>query len=404
MWEALSLNRICKTALLVSSFSAFAEIEDMTIEEKVGQFLIVHFCGQEMNQEAERLIEEAYVGGFTYYTWANGLTSPLQVQRISRSLQEKSSRPLFLAVDQEGGRVSWLKEGFTAFPDNETVGMTQDPSLAEACAFAIGEELRAVGINVDFAPVVDVNSNPMNQVIGSRSYGSSPEKVALFGASALEGFHRAGIFVTLKHFPGLGDTKIDSHLAFPRLDKSEEEIFKVELYPYQQLAKKTDLIMTAHVLIPALDPDQIATLSSKILQDLLRKELSYEGVIISDSLVMGGFRESVPDLEEGALRAFEAGCDLLILAGGRLPGGQESLELSVDEILRIHKAFVKAVQSERISIERVDASLRRIFQLKEKISKNLFLEEEIIQFVQTKSHEELVKRIIRCAKQESAVK
>jgi beta-N-acetylhexosaminidase len=389
--------------LLVISFSAFAGIENMTIEEKVGQFLMVHFCGEEVNEEAERLIEEAHVGGFAYYNWANGLTDPLKVQRLSCSLQKRSPIPLFLAVDQEGGRVSWLKEQFTAFPDNETVGMTEDSSFAEACAFAIGEELRAVGINVDFAPVVDINSNPMNRVIGSRSYGSSPEKVTLFGKSALEGFRRAGVFAVLKHFPGLGDTKVDSHLAVPRLDKSKKELFKVELFPYQKLAKEADLIMTAHVLVPVFDSNQIATLSAEILQGLLRKELGYEGVIISDSLVMEGFRKSVPNLEEGALRAFEAGCDLLILAGGRLSGVQERVELSVEEVLRIHKAFVNAVRSERIPMERVDASLRRIFRLKERLLKES-PQEEIALLVGTKAHQELVERIIDCVKQESPLK
>lgn len=342
----------------------------MALEEKVGQLLMVHFNGKEVNEDARRLIQDVHAGAFIYYNWANGLDDPIQVHNLSSGLQKLAKEsspflPLFIAVDQEGGRVNRLKSGYTIFPSNLAVGQTGNPGCARDAAFIIGKELRESGINVNLAPVVDINSNPDNPVIGDRSFGSSPQQVAEFAKCALEGYRKANVISCLKHFPGHGDTHVDSHAELPIVKKTLQELMQVELYPYMQLAKSADMIMTAHILLPALDSCKCATLSPVVLEGLLRNGLGFEGVIISDSLVMQGVLNNASGIEEAAIQALNAGCDIIILGGKQLIGGQQGLELSVDDIVKIHRAIVEAVKSGRIPEERLNASVARILTLKD---------------------------------------
>lgn len=377
-------------------------LSDMTLEQKAGQLLIAHFNGEELNDAAERLLSEVHVGGVIYYYWANGLKDPLQVQKLSRSLQERSVVPLFIGIDQEGGRVTHLQDGFTHFYGNGALGIAGDFDLAEEAGLAMGHEMRAVGINLDFAPVVDVNNAELNPVVGQRSFGSSPEKVALFGKRMLQGFHRAGILGTLKHFPGHGDVAKDSHFAIPLLDKSKEHLMANELVPFKELLNETDMIMTGHLRVSAIDPDHCTTFSKAVLQELLREEMGYQGVIVSDSLMMEGLMEEVNSVDEAVLRAFEAGCDLLLLGGKRLFEGQDGYELTVSDIARIHQRIVDEVKSGRIAEERLNASVERVLKLKNTLSFPVLSEKEIKQYVGTEEHLQLANRIfdrsLRCAK------
>lgn len=215
----------------------------LSLEEKVGQLLMVHFQGEVANDEARALIQETKVGGIIYYNWSNGLNSPEQVRALSAGLQKLAREnpnpvPLLIATDQEGGRVTRLTNGFTPLPANGVLGASGNPDLAQAIAFTIGQELRAVGINMNLAPVIDVNSNPQNPVIGSRSFGSDPNLVALFGQKALQGYRQAQIIATLKHFPGYGDAHVDPHEDLPTISRSIEELQQVELLPFRMLAPK----------------------------------------------------------------------------------------------------------------------------------------------------------------------
>lgn len=400
------MNIFLKT-LILSAFcincshaTTIPEIDTLSIEEKVGQMLIVHFNGEEANEEAKRFLEKIHFGGVIYYKWSNGLHNPAQVQQLSNGLQKlaKSSSPcipLFIAVDQEGGRVTRLTTGFTQFPGNLAIAQTNHPEFVEASAFAIGQELKAVGINMNFAPVVDVNSNPLNPIIGARSFSSSPEEVALLGRLALQGYRKAGIIATLKHFPGHGDTSVDSHLDLPVVKKSIEELERTEFLPFKRLVKQADAIMTAHILLPSLDPQNCATLSKIVLEDLLRNQWGYEGVILSDSLVMQGILKNSSSIEEAALRAIQGGNDILIL-GGKALNGKESRELKFDDILRIHTRLVAAVQAGEISKDRLNASVKRILKLKN--AYQLFKESypdanDIVQYVNTTANQKLVKKI-----------
>lgn len=342
---------------------------DLTLEEKVGQILMVHVHGEIANDDAKALIQDVKVGGIIYYNWANGLYSPYQVQNLSWSLQrltqETPSRlPLLIAVDQEGGIVTRLNQGFTVFPSNRALCETHDPNMAHWAAYITGEELRAVGVNMNLAPVVDVNSNPRNPVIGIRSYGDNPEEVISFAEKALEGYQKANIIATLKHYPGHGDVEIDSHEALPLISKSIEELEKNELLPFRKLAPQANVIMTAHLRIPSMDQEKCATYSKKIL-DYLRNELGFNGAIITDSLAMKGALQEYPTIDEAVIAAINAGSDIILLGGSQLVGGQVTFEFKVDDIKRIHASVVDAVRKGVVSEERLDESVKRILDLKE---------------------------------------
>ncbi len=333
----------------------------MPLEEKVGQMMMVTFRGATANEAAKTLIQEVGVGGIIYYNWTNQLSSPEQVKYLSKSLQDLSKIPLFIAVDQEGGKVARLKEGFTISPGNQAIGDSGDPKIAEQLAFVMGQEMKAVGINMNLAPVVDVNVNPLNPVIGSRSYSNKPEIVVQYGRSALDGYHKAGVLTTLKHFPGHGDVAIDSHTDLPIVNKSMEEWEQTELYPFAKLAKETDAIMTAHILVPSMDVDNCATLSKKVIS-YLRENIGFQGLVITDSLVMEGVLKQSKTIEMAAIQAINAGSDLLLFGGKML--NQERKELSPEEIKHIHQSIVDAVNNGLILEERIDQAVRRILQAK----------------------------------------
>ena len=258
LFASLSLSCFASYSLVWKGLDAAnsSSLKAMTLEEKVGQLLLVHFNGEKVNNDAKILVQDTKVGGIIYYNWSNGLHSPKQIQTLSTDLQKLTEKnqnpiPLLIAADQEGGVVSRLHNGFTKFPGNKALGETCDPNLAESIALAMGEELQAVGINMNLAPVVDVNSNPRNPVIGVRSFGDEAETVFAFGKKALSGYRQAQIIATLKHFPGYGDVAVDPHGDLPIVRKSKKELERVELLPFAKLASSADAIMTAHILVPA---------------------------------------------------------------------------------------------------------------------------------------------------------
>lgn len=378
----------------------------MSLEEKVGQILMVHFHGETINDDAKTLVQDTKVGSIIYYNWSNGLISPSQIQALSLGLQElaKGNRipiPLLIATDQEGGVVARLQAGFTSFPGNRALGATSDPNLAEACALAMGQELQAVGINMNLAPVVDVNSNPRNPVIGIRSFGDNPETVIAFGKRSLAGFKQAQVVATLKHFPGYGDVAVDPHEELPIIRKSKEELDQVELLPFATLALSADAIMTAHILVPALDPDNCSTLSEKTL-GYLRNVIGFQGVIVADSLVMEGVLKKCGSVDEASIAALNAGCDLLILGGKLLVGENVGFELTTADIQRIHNSIVQAVIHGRVREATLDRAVERVLMLKERYLHPKFFNttaEDLQESVNTLEHRELAQKIASLALQ-----
>lgn len=383
-------------------FSTYSSVEMMTLEEKIGQVLVVHFNGKIANEEARTLVQKVCVGGFIYYNWANGLDSPEQVLNLSKSLQVLSSQnrmpiPLFISIDQEGGLVARLTNGFTIFPGNRALAMTGNYELAEQSAFAMGQELNAVGVNFNLSPVVDVNCNPHNPVIGIRSFGNSTDMVVPYAANAIQGYQRAGIITCLKHFPGHGDVEVDSHQDLPVINKSKQELQKVELIPFEKLSSLADTIMTAHVIIPSIDPLNCATLSKSVL-DILRNEIGFKGIIISDSLVMEGLLKNCSSVDDAAIKAFNAGCDVLILGGKQLVGAHANLELTVADVERVHTSLVNAVKAGLISETKLNEAVQRILNLKEKYNVYAFENsKDLGLLLNTHEHNLLAKKIASLA-------
>ncbi len=357
------LQKILAMAVLLQTTISFAGgYTCLSLEEKVGQLLLVHFSGETVSEEAKRLIREIKVGGIIYFSWANGLNSVEQVKNLSRDLQMLAREntpaiPLWIAVDQEGGVVGSLKGEFTTFPGNKALAETKDPGLSREVGLAIGKELSFVGINMNFAPVVDVNVHPRNPTIGLRSFGKTAEEVIVFANEMIEGFHEAGICMTLKHFPGHGDVQVDSHDTLPLVSKTRQELDQVELLPFAKLSAKADAVMTAHILVPALDASNCATFSSAIIGQL-RQEIGFSGLVISDSLIMKGALAEGISVEEAAIKALNSGCDLLIL-GGKLFHSCEQCELGFADVQRVHAAIVQAVKQGRLSEARIDEAVER---------------------------------------------
>ncbi len=331
----------------------------MTLAEKVGQLLLVYFTGPNLSPDLQEMIDSYHIGGVILYPISGNLISVPQVRELTQHIQSIAKIPLWIAIDQEGGAVDRLPPEATHFPSAMAVAATGNLNWAEQMATITALELRALGINLNFAPVVDVNSNPANPIIGIRAYGSDPQEVSRWGEVVFKTYEQAGILTTLKHFPGHGDTGVDSHLGLPRVERSLPTLEAVDLLPFQQLTQGgAPAIMTAHVLVPALDPDRPATLSSRILLDVLRQKWGFQGLIVTDSLTMGALDQTW-NSAEAALLAFEAGADVLLFGADAGHAASEP-QLAYDLLL-------KAVQEGRITRERLDASVGRILYQKTRL-------------------------------------
>ncbi|HZG85681.1 beta-N-acetylhexosaminidase [Paenibacillus sp.] len=330
-------------------------LSGMTLRDKIGQLLLVGFHGTDVTDELRSLIAEARVGGVILF--ARNVESPAQVARLTASLQriaeEAGLPPLWISIDQEGGMVARLTEGVALMPGGMALGATGDPSCAYEAAYVSGKELRALGINMNYAPVLDVNNNAANPVIGVRSYGEDPERVAAFGVQAIRGYADAGVAATAKHFPGHGDTSVDSHLALPVVGHDRERLERVELAPFRRAIEEgVDLIMTAHIHFPAIEPNGLpATLSPAALTGLLREELGYEGVITTDCMEMKAIADTYGTVEASVL-AVAAGADQVLISH------TESLQRGA------LAAIEAAVASGRLRAEAIEASALRSLRLK----------------------------------------
>ncbi|GAB2849005.1 glycoside hydrolase family 3 protein [Actinocorallia aurea] len=325
-------------------------VEQMSVQEKVGQLLLPTVRDA---ADGAKLVKDYEVGGFIYFP--GNLKTPAKAAELSQALQGKSEIPLFLGVDEETGIVS-RTDFATAFPGAMALGATGDPELARQAAMTTGAELKAIGVNLNFAPVADVNVDPRNPVIGVRSYGSDPEAVGRFVAAAVDGYRTAGVAAVAKHFPGHGDTAVDSHTGLPEIGHSVKEWQEIDEPPFRSAIEAgVDAIMTGHLVVPSLDKSgKPATMSKKILTGLLREQMGYRGVIVTDSLQMAGAQVE-GGAPEAAVRAVLAGADLLLMP---------------PDPAATHAALVKAVKKGRISQNVLDAAVIRILTLKE--SRGLF--------------------------------
>lgn len=284
----------------------------------IGQKLLLAFQGKQITPEMQQALASYKPGGVTFFRSYN-ISSPAQVRKLVADLQEHAQTlglpPLLIGADQEGGQLMAVGEGTTPLPGNMALGATGSTELARKAGEVLGRELSAMGINMNYAPCCDVNVNPRNPVIGTRSFGEDPRLVAEMAAAVVEGMQSQGVAAVAKHFPGHGDTSSDSHLGLPSLPHSLERLQSVEFLPFQAaIAADVKLTMSAHIAMPAIDGENAppATLSSAILTGLLRKQLGFEGVIVSDAMDMKAIRQG-EHLGEECARAATAGIDLLLI-------------------------------------------------------------------------------------------
>ena len=335
--------------------------QQMTLEQKVGQVLCLGFDGTALNAELHVLLEDLCVGGLVYFE--RNVASRAALARLSADVQALAKARglpgLILNIDQEGGRVTRLRaaKGFTEFPSPRAVAASGGAAAVRAVGAVMAAELRSVGINMNLAPVLDVDSNPANPVIGARAFGSDPIQVAECGVALIETLQGAGVMAVGKHFPGHGDTAIDSHQALPVVPHDRSRLAAVEFPPFQAaIAAGVAGIMAAHIHFPAIEPtpNLPGTLSPRVLTDLLRGELGYEGLVLTDSLEMGALGASGYPPPEAAARALAAGADLLLMNAG----------LAVHR--QVHAYIVEAVRRGRIPEERLDAAVRAVLRTKER--------------------------------------
>ncbi len=286
------------------------ELAGMSLEQKVGQTMIVSVLGASFTPEIRRLIEEFHIGGIILF--GKNVRSRSAVKRLTVKLQHTALRTghtgLIICVDQEGGRVSRLtvERGFTEFPSAMALAATGEIQNVRDVARAIARQLKAVGINMNLAPVLDVNNNPANPVIGTRSFASDAERVAEMGAAFIEATQEEGVMAVGKHFPGHGDTFVDSHVSLPIVPHGRDRLESVELIPFKAaIQSEVAGIMTAHVVFPEIEPatGMPATLSSRVLSGLLRTEMHYGGLLVTDSLEMEALAKSGYSSSQAAVAA-----------------------------------------------------------------------------------------------------
>src|SRR3954468_17788428 len=319
-----------------------------TLRREIGQLLIAGFNGHQLSPELRALAREFGLGGVILF--ARNVADPEQVAELCYDAARLSPQlPLWVSVDQEGGRVARLKAPFTEWPAMATLGRSGDVRLAERFARALASELKAVGITLDYAPVLDIHTNPKNPVIGDRALAEKAEEVARLGSAIVRALQAEGIAACGKHFPGHGDTSTDSHFELPLVEHPPDRIRRVECVPFQAAIEAgVATIMTAHVLVPSLDERRPASLSRRIVFELLRNELHYEGVIISDDLEMKAVAAGYA-VPEAAVMAIEAGRDAVLICSGDHAAQAAALE-----------ALVHAVEQERLPFGRVEDALKRL--------------------------------------------
>ena len=336
----------------------------MSTEQKVSQLLVAGIEGTQLGQDAVQAVQDYQVGGVILF--GRNVESAWQLAELTNGLKDLNGdyTPLFLCVDQEGGRVDRMPPEVERTPSAWSVGQTLDTEgVGAAYGALLAEECAAFGFNMDFAPSLDIWSNPDNTVIGDRAFGNDWEWTAFFGMSAVESMEeQGGVIPVVKHFPGHGDTSVDSHVALPVVDKSLEELWQSELVPFNMTLNQEDYfgaqagpsapaVMVAHILLSQVDPDYPASLSHRVVTGLLREEMDFDGVVCTDDLTMGAVSNTY-GMGEAAVLAVEAGCDLLLVCHG------------ADNLTAARDALMEAADSGRISPERLDESVKRILSLK----------------------------------------
>lgn len=335
------------------------KVDSMSLDEKIGQLVIVGFDGYTMNNNIINLISEHKVSGVILFR--KNVENSNQLVSLINSLKTKNVKnriPLFISVDEEGGRVSRMPYEIKKLPTNQLIGNRNDDDLSYNIGKIIGEELKTFGFNMDFAPVLDINSNPNNPVIGDRSFGNNPNIVNRLGIKTMKGMTYNNIIPVVKHFPGHGDTSVDSHVGLPVVNKDLTTLNNFELLPFKEAIKNNvDAIMVAHILLNKIDSKYPASMSKVVITDILRKKLKFHGVVITDDMTMAAIIK-YNGIGDAAVRSFNAGSDILLVCH------------EYENELKVINSLKAAVQNKVISESRLNESVYRILKLKEKYNIN----------------------------------
>ncbi len=349
-------------------------LRSMTLDEKIGQlFVPVHSDVQ----KTKEWIRSYGIGGLWF-----ARTEAKKIATELNALQEASKYPLLVTVDFEKGAGTYV-DGATDLPINMALGASRDPKLVAAAARLTAREARAIGVHLNYAPVLDVNNNADNPVINTRSYGEDPQLVAALGVAAVKGYQENGLLATGKHFPGHGNTATDTHAKLGVVTSSPKEFESIELYPYKEVLKKAlpSSIMSAHLWVEAVDADTVpATLSANAMTKLLRSRLKFEGLVFTDAMVMGGITIRYP-FDMATVKAIQAGCDIILFPG---------------DLVRGIQAIRQAVADGQLTEKRIDESVRRILRAKTRVGihKQRFIDvEKISTHVGTEANYREAKRI-----------
>ncbi len=337
-------------------------LEQLSLEQKIGQLFVTGFPGTEPSEEFLRLVKEQKVGNVIFFTY--NAKSRQQMAELTnflfKTIMEETGIMPFITIDEEGGVVSRLPAGTAIMPSPMAQGNLGDEEMIRQGARIAGEQLLSLGVNFNLAPSLDINSNQQNPVIGVRSFGERAEQVCRFASAAIQGYSQAGIMCSGKHFPGHGDTETDSHLSLPVIHGTREELERRELLPFQKMiGEGLPAITIAHIRVPSMEPKEIpATMSRAIISDYLRKELGYDGLIISDCMEMDAIQKCF-GIGKGVVEGLRAGIDLIFIS--HTPAAvKEGIE-----------AVKKALAEGTLSMKRLDDAVSRILEAKKKYAGNI---------------------------------
>lgn len=340
------------------------KIDQMSLKQKIGQMLIAGLDGYTVDENAIQLIEDYFIGGFILF--GHNIESSEQLLGLVNDLKTANSPnsiPLFFSVDEEGGKVSRMPDDLNKIPSSRFIGEKNDLSLSFNIGKVIADEIKSFGFNMNFAPVLDIDSNPDNPVIGDRSFGADETIVSQLGIQTMKGIQSNNVIPVAKHFPGHGDTSVDSHIGLPVVEKDLASLMQFELVPFIEAIKNgADGIMVAHILFNKIDSANPASLSSEIIGKLLRSELEFDGLIITDDMTMGAIVENY-DIADAVVKSVIAGSDIVLVCHG------------YENQIKALDGLEKAVEKGQISEERLDESVYRILKLKDKYN----IKDEIIE-------------------------
>ncbi len=330
-------------------------IREISLDAKIGQMIVAGISGTTLTKNTKKLINHYKIGGIILYR--GNMQTPNQTVKLTNKIKAENSDnhlPILLGVDQEGGKISKLPGGLNEIPASGKIGDRNNPDYSYKIGSYLGNMVKSFGFNLNFAPVLDVNSNPANPVIGERSFGDDPKVVSNLGIQTMKGIQSQGIISVIKHFPGHGDTSVDSHLELPTVNKTLSELKNLELIPFKKAINNgADVVMAAHILLPQIDSEYPSSMSQQIISGLLRQQLNFSGVIITDDMTMKAITNNY-DIGNAAVQSVKSGSDMIMVAH------------DFNKVVTVINALKEAVEQGEITEERINKSVSRIMKLKEK--------------------------------------